>query len=377
MPFSRRSVLASLPVLFLPRLAHAAKRFDAVLAVDGHPRGGVPGYATLSEAVAAAPADGNKPFRIYVPAGDWRMRALIDKPNIHLIGDGPQHSRIVHNTKQGDVQPDPFKPWGCSTIVVIAPGFAARDLHIDNDYDWVGAPIGPRTGQNGSSGRQADALRLAQGSDRAVLENVRLTAFQDTLWTDQGRSLFRNCEITGCVDFIYGAGRAVFDHCTIVSRVGREGGEDGKTVKGLSSFITAPSTLAGQPYGLVFLDCRLTKESGVAPSSVALGRPWKPTKTQADGTRHYDVDAVGQSVFVRCWMDDHIAHDGWTEMGARINANNDMEMIQPESARFYEYRTTGPGQGPETPRRRGLTAAQARAFTVPQVLGDWTPSARV
>lgn len=369
---TRRSALTGLVATsaFAATITRAAETFDARLSVDGKPSGGVPGFATLAEAIAAAPADGTKPYRILVPAGDWRMRALVDKPNVHLIGEGPDKSRIVFNNKQGDIQPDPFKPYGCSTVVVIAPGFAAKDLHLDNDYDWVGAEIGPRTGQNGSSGRQADALRLAKGSDKAYLENVRMTAWQDTLWTDQGRSLFRNCEITGCVDFIYGAGQAVFEKCTIVSRVGRVGGEDGKPESpGLKSFITAPSTQKTDSYGLVFFDCKLTKEAGVAANSVALGRPWKPTKPMPDGSRHYDVDAVGQAVFLRCWMDDHVVHDGWTEMGGHVN--DTLEMIQPETARFFEYKSTGPGAGPASTRRRLLDAAAAAVFTPEKVLAGW------
>lgn len=368
----RRAIVSGL--FTLPFLATAVRAatppFDAVLAADGQPKDGVPGFATLAEAIATAPADGARPFRIRVPRGEWRMRALVDKPNIHLIGDGADVSRIVFNNRQGDVQPDPFKPYGCSTIVVIAPGFAARDLTIDNDYDWISPVTGPRDGQNGSSGRQADALRLAAGSDRAFLSHVRLTAFQDTLWTDSGRSLFRDCEITGCVDFIYGAGQAVFERCTVVSRVGRPGGENGTAAAAeLKSFITAPSTQKTQAYGLVFFDCRLTKEPGVAPGSVALGRPWKPTKTLPDGNRHYDVDAVGQAVFLRCWMDDHVVHDAWTAMGGHVN--DGYEMIQSEGARFFEYKSTGPGAGPASARRRILSDADAAAFTPQAVLAGW------
>ncbi|HVZ30278.1 MAG TPA: pectinesterase family protein [Asticcacaulis sp.] len=369
---TRRSALTGLAIapLFASTVARAAEKYDARLSVDGKSKDSVPAFATLAEAIAAAPADGSKPYRILIPAGDWRMRALVDKPNVHLIGEGTDKSRIVFNNKQGDEQPDPFKPYGCSTVVVIAPGFAAKDLHLDNDYDWVGAPIGPRTGQNGSSGRQADALRLAKGSDKAYFENVRMTAWQDTLWTDQGRSLFRNCEITGCVDFIYGAGQAVFEKCTIVSRVGRVGGEDGKPeTPGLKSFITAPSTQKTDVYGLVFFDCRLTKEPGVAVGSVALGRPWKPTKPTADGGRHYDVDAVGQAVFLRCWMDDHVTREAWTEMGGKVN--DTVEMIQPEVARFFEYKSSGPGAGPASTRRRLLSDADAAAFTPEKVLAGW------
>jgi pectinesterase len=49
-------------------------------------------------------------------------------------------------------------------------------------------------------------------------------------------------------------------------------------------------------------------------------------------------------------------------------------MYQPEDARLFEYASKGPGAGRASKRRRQLTAAQARAYTTPNLLNGWTRS---
>ena len=345
----------------------ATAPYDAVLTPNGSPRDGVKGYRTLAEAVAAAPAEAAKPFRILVPAGHWRHRAIIDKPSIELVGEGPDKSLIVFDdwAAKPVAADSPFKPFGAATLVVTAPDFHARDLHIANDWDYPShIPAPSPYDRTGVSGAQAQALLLTRQSDRAYFHNVRLSGHQDTLWTDSGRNLFEQCQISGSVDFIYGAARSVFDRCTIICR--RRPGQE------FNGFIAAPSTPADQPYGLVFLDCRIEKEPDVAPQSVALGRPWKQGH-RVNGKVESNPRAVGQAVYLRCWMDDHIVPQAWFEMHA-LAANGSFYMVQPEEARFYEFQSSGPGAGDPAKRpdrRRQLPADQAGAFTREAVLEGW------
>ncbi len=92
---------------------------------------------------------------------------------------------------------------------------------------------------------QAVALMTDLGSDRATFVNVKITGYQDTLFPNSGRSYFHKCEVWGHVDFIFGAGQAVFDDCDIVSR-----DRGSKTNNG---YVTAPSTKGDQPYGFLFV----------------------------------------------------------------------------------------------------------------------------
>ena len=101
----------------------------------------------------------------------------------------------------------------------------------------------------------------------------------------------------------------------------------------------------------------------MAPGTVVLGRPWHPFG---------DPDAVGSAVFVDCWMDDHIGAKGWDRMGM-TDSTGAQRFWEPETARFYEYRTRGPG-AVSSPRRRVLTAAEARRYTAANVLAGWSPA---
>ena len=89
---------------------------------------------------------------------------------------------------------------------------------------------------------------------------------KDTLFPNSGRSYFYKCEVWGHVDFIFGAGQAVFDDCDIVSR-----DRGSKTNNG---YITAPSTEGDQPYGFLFVHSRLKKEhASMAPNFSAMPQP--------------------------------------------------------------------------------------------------------
>jgi len=135
-------------------------------------------------------------------------------------------------------------------------------------------------------------------------------------------------------------------------------------------YISAPSTKIGTPFGLVFINSRLLREAGVKDNSMGLGRPWHPTTTFADG--HYaDPDAIGQAVYINCWMDAHIQHQPWHSMGGTGKDGSKIQ-FQPEDARFYEFANRGPG-AESHPGRRQLSITEAQQFTQENVLGDWKP----
>lgn len=362
---SRRDVLAG-AALLVPSLAVAAPRYDAVLwRGEGEAPHAGPVFSKLSAAVAAAPADGRTPYRILVTRGVWDEQVVIDKPFVHLIGEDRKTSVISHLAASGLTAPD-GKRWGTfrtPTLFVRAPDFSARNLTIQNAFDGLAEmskPGGLHSHDGG--GPQAVALMLDKGSDRARLTEVDILSYQDTLFPDAGSSLFERCLITGSYDFIFGAGRAYFQDCEIRSRP--------RPVEPIDGYIVAPSTPISQPFGFVFQGCRLTKEAGTKVGSVYLGRPWRPSSVFPDG-RYGDPKFVGMAAFLDCWMDDHIASAGWTEMWYTGKDGNPRTMLQPEDARFWQYRPRGPGAGALS-RGRWLSRAQARAMTKAKVLA-WRP----
>ncbi|KRA60092.1 hypothetical protein ASD79_07560 [Caulobacter sp. Root655] len=365
---SRRALVLGLAAAPLAAPAFAATPYDAIVQRAEAPRRfRAPTYPSLSAAVAAAPANGTRPFRILVTKGLWDEQVVIDKPFVHMVGEDRKASIISHLAASGLTAPD-GKRWGTfrtPTLFVRAPDFAARNLTIQNAFDGLAEmtrPGGLRSHDGG--GPQAVALMLDKGSDRARLTEVDILGYQDTLFPDAGRGLFERCLIAGSYDFIFGAGRAWFEDCEIRSRPRPADPVDG--------YVVAPSTPIEQPFGFVFHRCRLTKDAGTRRGSVYLGRPWRPSGQFPDG-RYGDPRFVGASAFIDCWMDNHVAPEGWTEMWYTGRDGNPRTMLQPEDARFAQYGARGPGAAAFR-RGRGLTAAEARTYNRQAVLAGW-PSA--
>ncbi|MBO9624061.1 MAG: hypothetical protein J7500_15240 [Sphingomonas sp.] len=333
----RRAFLAG--ALTLPLAARAEEQWDAV--VD--PRTG-----TLGAALEQAAAAGGRPFRILVRPGRLVEKLTIATPNVTIVGSAAG-TELVHGTYAGLPHPG-GGTWGTgrsATLTVAAPGVTLRNLTIRNSFDYVGVK---RDGEG--NGAQAVALMITRDADRALVEDCRLEGYQDTFYL-QSRTRVARCRIAGGVDFIFGGAAAWFEQCDIVTRF--VPGTNG------SGFVTAPSTPAAQPFGLVFDRCRLLREPGVPNHSAWLGRPWR-----AGG----DMALTGQSVFLRCWMDAHIRREGWTWMGYK-GPDGERRQLTPQEARLFEYASHGPGAGPASPTRRMLSSEEASRFVRTDVLSGW------
>lgn len=340
-------------VVALPMSALAGRGFDAIVAATPSRRSdGVPVYASIAAAIAAAPAVFVRPFRILVARGTWFEKLVVDKPGIELVGAHRRDTILRFDAAAGHRDPA-GKPWGtfgCASLIVRAPDFRLSRMTVMNGFDYLGHLRAPRLEAIGAFGAQAVALMLDAGADRALVEDADIIGHQDTLFTDVGRSLFRQCRISGSVDFIFGAGQAAFERCDIVSRH-----RPGKERQG---YVAAPSTPAVQENGLSFLDCRLLREPEVPDRSVALGRAWRPTRKFADGD-YGDPGVLGKAVFVSCWMDAHIGGPAWDPMNYTAASGARLPLL-PAEARFFEFRSRGPGAG-ITPDRRQLNVAEAAA----------------
>jgi pectinesterase len=336
---------------------------DAIVASSPHE--GAPTFATLGEAIAMAPIDGVKPFRVLVTRGRWREKLRIDKPNVHLIGEDRGASMLTFDAAAGMARPDgePWGTWGCATVTVRAPGFRATNLTIENAFDYVGNLATPKFEPIGPNGAQAVALMLDVGSDRAAFDGVDFIGHQDTLFADAGRSFFRDCRISGSVDFVFGGGNALFERCELHSRF--------RPAKERQGYVAVPCTPSAQAYGLTFVRCRLTRDAQIPDGSVALGRAWRPGRTFPDG-KYGDPDAVGAAVYLDCWMDAHIDPRGWDEM-AYTARDGRRVMLLPRDARLFERGSSGPGAH-RSDSRRTLSPERASEYSRERVLDGWRPA---
>lgn len=111
--------------------------------------------------------------------------------------------------------------------------------------------------------------------------------------------LYSHCKIIGDVDFIFGCGIALFDHCELISL------ERGTTSP---SYICAPAHPKESPFGFLFYKCSL---KGNEPAYLA--RPWRD---------------YGCVAFIECDMGQHIVSEGFHKWN---------QTERDKTARFYEY----------------------------------------
>ena len=293
-------------------------------------------FKTLQEAVDAAPDNATKPYVILLKPGRYRwQQTLIPKSKrfIHLVGEDPAITTVsFHLNVYETLKERHLKGFEGTTLIAQGDDFQATNLTIEN-----------------TSGDHGQALALRIDGDRSIVRNCRLLGWQDTLMANAGRQYYRDCYIEGRVDFIYGGATAVFENCELRSKAG--------------GHVTAASTAENQPYGYVFLRCKLTGDptpweadgSNKKPAFATLGRPWRP---------HASV------IFLHCEMGSHIHPDGWSNWGRPDNE---------KTARYAEYRSTGPGAkaGSRVKWSRQLTDEQAKAITPENLLrgsDGWNPA---
>jgi pectinesterase len=366
-PVSRRLFLGTVAAAGLSSpAAWAAEPWDAVVQRAGHaPIAGAPSYPDLTSAIAAAPADGRRPFRILIGPGVHEGQVVVDKPFIHLVGED-RHG--IGHQPSGSVRTggaDDGRNWGTfrtATLFVRAPDFHASNLTINNAFDGLAEmtkPGGLRS--HDGAGPQAVALMLDAGLDRAVIRDCDILGYQDTLFANVGTALFERCLIVGSYDFIFGAGRVWFEGCEIRSRP-RPGDP---TSRGLYRRAQHPD----RPAVRLRLPPLPPDEGGGDGERVGLlGRPWRPTTTFPDG-RYGDPRFVAAASYLDCWMDDHIAPAGWTEMWYTGRDGNPRTMLQPEDVRFSQYGSRGPGKAAFA-RGMTLTAEQAGRISRALVIGE-------
>ncbi|KAL6133510.1 hypothetical protein ACLB2K_065745 [Fragaria x ananassa] len=156
-------------------------------------------FKKIMDAIAAAPSQlSSKHFVILVKKGVYKEYVNIDKTksNIVLIGEGKDATIISGSKSVGGGGQATFDT---ATFAVRAQGFVAMDIGFENTAD-------PKSGQ---------AVAVQSSGDRSVFYRCKISGNQDTLLVQAGRQFFRECQIIGSIDFIFGYGTAVFQKCDI------------------------------------------------------------------------------------------------------------------------------------------------------------------
>lgn len=301
-----------LPLLLLVTVAHAQYKTEIFVAKDGSGD-----FTSIQAAIDDAKSFPDTRITIFIKDGIYEEKVKVHAWNTHLTlkGESPTGTIIRWADYFDKIDRGRNSTFHTATLLVQGADFRAENLTISNTAGEVG-----------------QAVALAIEADRSAIVNCRMLGHQDTLYVDgaNARQHFSNCYIEGTTDFIFGGATALFEDCTIHSKA--------------NSFITAASTPAGRPYGLVFLRCKLTAAADV--NAVYLGRPWR---------------SYAQTVFLYCQMGDHIRPEGWENWGSS----------EKEKTVFYaEYENRGAGA--KTSQRVAwapqLTRRQAKKYQPERVL---------
>lgn len=299
-------------------------RADLIVSPEG--KGGA--YKTVQEAVFAAPAGASptNPSVIRIAPGTYKGQLYIqrEKRFLKLVGENPSNTILTFDLQANmtNASGKPIGTFNTPSVTVDADDFTAENLTFEN-----------------SAGPVGQALAIRVDGDRAVFRNCRFLGWQDTILLNRGRQYFKDCEIRGHCDFIFGAATAWFEKCRIHCL--------GK------GYITAASTPPETPFGFVFHDCSITGEPGVKSY---LGRPWRD---------------YASTVFLNCSLSGVIRPEGW----------NDWKKTQAHTtARYAEYNSTGEGADPAARESwaKQLNKREAEVITLETVLGGadrWDPRA--
>ena len=299
-------------------------------------------FTSVQSAIdASQSAPKNEWVKIKIGPGNYYEKVTISRNKTEIAGAGAHRVRLHFNEvaqTAGRYHRNNWGTAGSATLTINADLIKISGLKIENTYDYLAndalAPNDPK--RIGNS--QALAVLLDINSDRVSFDNVILLGYQDTIFANGKRAHINNSKIAGNVDFIFGNGQVLIENSEIQTRNRSAKLEIGE----FHSFIAAPSTPISQNIGLVFYRNRLTREIGVPDNSVALARPWHPTTTFPDG-RYADPNAIGQAVFIDCFMGKHINEKHWTSMNGTARDGTKTAIFKPEDSRFFEIGSRGPG----------------------------------
>ncbi|EPS73427.1 pectinesterase [Genlisea aurea] len=280
---------------------------------------------TIGEAIKLAPDNSKRRFIIYVRAG-WYEEGTLKigrkKTNIMVMGDGKGKTVI----SGGKSVQDGITTFRTASFAASGAGFIARDLSFVN---WAGPEK-----------HQAVALRVS--ADHAVVYRCSIEGYQDTLYAHSQRQFYRECNIYGTVDFIFGNAAAVFQKCNLFVRY---------SPTQINTITAQSRSDPNQNTGIVVQDCTVRPVNNLAVINTAvndityLGRPWRP---------------YALTVFMETYLGSLINPAGWLAWGAGSST----------SPLYYaEYLNNGPGSS--TSKRIHWTGYHV--ITSPQVAAQFTP----
>lgn len=284
--------------------------------------------------MSAAAKKREKRYVIYVKEGVYKENVRISKDvwNVMMYGDGMDKSVVSGELNFVDGTPT----FSTATVAVAGRGFIAKDMGFKNTA--------------GAAKHQAVAFR--SGSDRSIFYRCFFDGYQDTLYAHSNRQFYRECTITGTIDFIFGNAAVVFQKCNIQPR---------QPMPNQFNTITAQGKKDPNQNTGISIQKSTISALGQVTAPTYLGRPWKEFATTV-----VMQSEIGPVLHPSGWI-------GW------VNG------VEPASTIFYgEYENIGSGADVSKRVKWAgykpmITADEASKYTVGSLISgnEWLGDANV
>lgn len=222
---------------------------------------------------------------------------------------------------------------------VLGDFFMATDIGIENSA--------------GAIKHQAVAFRAQ--SDKSIFFNCHFDGYQDTLYAHTYRQFYRDCRITGTIDFIFGDAASFFQNCVFVVR---------KPLDNQNCIVTAQGRMERhQPTGIFIHNSRFEGDPEYLPlkdkNKAYLGRPWKE---------------YSKTIIMESEIGDFIQGEGWLPWEGNFAL---------ETCYYGEYNNVGAGSGLANRVKwtgiKNILVDRAETFMPPKLFDndDWIRASRV
>lgn len=196
------------------------------------------------------------------------------------------------------------------------------------------------------------AVALRSGSDLSAFYQCSFVGYQDTLYVHSLRQFYRDCDIYGTVDFIFGNAAVIFQNCNLYARKPLPNQKNAFTAQGRSD--------PNQNTGISIQNCTIQAAPDLTMdlnSTLSyLGRPWKQ---------------YSRTVYMQSFISEVIAPVGWLEWNGTVGL---------DTLYYGEFENYGPGANTEKrvqwPGYNVMNVSEAANFTVYNfTMGDtWLPN---
>jgi len=211
------------------------------------------------------------------------------------------------------------------------------------------------TFRNTAGAIKHQAVAVRSGADMSTFYKCSFEGYQDTLYTHSLRQFYRDCDIYGTIDYIFGNAAVVLQNCNIYSRLPLDSQFNTLTAQG--------RTDPNQNTGTSIQNCTIKAAKDLASSNSStktyLVRPWKEYST---------------TVIMQSFIDSLIDPAGWSAWSGDFALS---------TLYYAEFNNTGPGSNTtnrvQWPGYHVISGTEAANFTVSSFIAGsfWLPGTGV